>query len=168
MPLNFKPITPKDRNTVLALFKETAIKIDRMNIDHWQYWKNPPPEKVKWVDEGIQNKEFFFILSSDGKIVGMVRILNEDLPYWGKRQERAKYIHSLVIKAAYNGKGIGAKVIDQIAATAKKENCKYLRLDSDSKNPKLCNYYEQQGFKKVGTKKLPLSVYNLYEKRLTG
>jgi len=164
--ITFKQIDHCDKSTVLNLFKKTAEKINKMNIDHWQYWKNPPIEKIKWVEEGIQNKEFFFIELLNGENVGMIRLLNEDLLYWGKQNEKAKYIHSLVIKEQYNGQGIGAKIIQDIEHNAKAENCKYLRLDADSKNPKLCAYYERLGFKKVGAKELSLSVYTLYEKEL--
>lgn len=57
-----------------------------MQIDHWQYWKNPPQEKVSWVEEGIKNREFFFIDDRDKNSIGMVRMLNEDLLYWGKQK----------------------------------------------------------------------------------
>ena len=164
--ITFRQIENCDKSTVLNLFKKAAEKINKMNIDHWQYWKNPPIEKIKWVEEGIQNNEFFFIELASREKLGMVRILNEDLLYWGKQDDKAKYIHSLVIKEKYNGQGIGAKIIQKIEHNAKVENCKYLRLDADSKNPKLCAYYERKGFKKVGTKELSLSVYNLYEKEL--
>ncbi|WP_106792737.1 N-acetyltransferase [Aquimarina sp. Aq78] len=166
MNIIFKRIEIKDKNIVLDLFKKTAEKINKMNIDHWQYWKNPPIEKVKWVEKGILNNEFFFIDNQNEENLGMVRILNEDLLYWGEQNKKAKYIHSLVVKEKYNGKGIGTKIINQIGGIAKKDNCNYLRLDADSKNSKLCSYYEKIGFKKVGTKELPLSVNNLYEKEL--
>ncbi|MCM5663373.1 GNAT family N-acetyltransferase [Galbibacter mesophilus] len=167
MTINFTPITIEDKATVLRLFKEAAEKIDKKGVDHWQYWKNPPAEKVKWVEEGLKNDEFFFIHDvQNNDTIGMVRILKEDLLYWGKQVKKAKYVHSLVIKENYNGKGIGTKVLKEIAQQAKNDSCEYLRLDADAKNPKLCNYYEKQGFKKVGTKQLPLSTYNLYEMEL--
>ncbi|MFD2566772.1 GNAT family N-acetyltransferase [Pseudotenacibaculum haliotis] len=166
MTIQFKQIEPKDKEVVLHLFKETAEKIHQMNVDHWQYWKNPPQEKIQWVEEGIQNKEFFFIETSNNENLGMVRIMNEDMLYWGKQNEKAKYIHSLVIKEAYNGKGLGSKVIEAIARNAQKEDTKYLRLDAVAKNTGLCRYYEKLGFKKVGEKAMPLSVNNLYEKAL--
>lgn len=166
MDITFKPIHIAEKNTVLALFKKAAEKISKMNIDHWQYWKNPPLEKIKWVEDGIHNNEFFFIESANKEQLGMVRILNEDVLYWGQQKEKAKYIHSLVIKEQYNGKGIGAKIIQKIESHARKDNCPYVRLDADSKNPKLCNYYERIGFRKVGIKELPLSINNLYEKKI--
>ena len=160
------PIQHPDFNKVLGLFKDAAEKIALKNIDHWQYWKNPPAEKIKWVQEGIQNKEFFFIESDEGDLMGMVRILEMDLLYWGEMNDKSRYIHSLVITDEYNGKGIGSKVIQKIEQDAREDDFDYLRLDCDAKNPKLCAYYENQGFEKVGQKELPISTYNLYEKRI--
>ena len=167
MKLIFKSINKEDQSEVLKLFQESAEKINRMNIDHWQYWKNPSLEKIKWVEEGIENNEYFFVQNTQQETIGMVRILEQDLMYWGEQSQKAKYIHSLVVKEKYNVNGIGALILYKIANDAKEKHCKYLRLDADSKNPKLCKYYEKQGFKKVGIKKLPLSVYTLYQKKLT-
>lgn len=167
MKLIFKSINKGDQNEVLKLFKKSAEKINRLNIDHWQYWKNPPSEKIKWVEEGIENNEYFFVQNTHYETLGMVRILEQDLVYWGEQSEKAKYIHSLVVKEKYNGKGIGSLILHNVANDAKEKHCKYLRLDVDSKNLKLCKYYEKQGFKKVGIKKLPLSVNTLYQKKLT-
>ena len=166
MIFNFKPITLKDKETVLELFKETARKIDRMNVDHWQYWHNPPIEKIQWLDEGIRKEEYFFIDNNIGDNIGMIRILAEDLLYWGKQEEKAKYVHSFVVREAYNGKKIGTEILAEIGSKAKIEGCKYLRLDADFTNPKLCSYYENMGFAKVGLKEMSISSYNLYQKEL--
>jgi ribosomal protein S18 acetylase RimI-like enzyme len=164
MNLTFQTIKISDKNTVLSLFKDAAEKIAKKKVDHWQYWKNPPIEKVEWVEEGIANKEFFFIKTMDSEIIGMVRILENDLMYWGKQSDKSKYIHSLVVIEKYEGKGIGEIILKKVEKEAKIDGFSYLRLDSDAKNPKLCSYYEKQGFKKVGTKELPLSTYTLYQK----
>ncbi len=166
MEITFKPIQYNDKSMVLELFKKAAQNINKKNIDHWQYWHNPPLEKIQWVEEGIKHNEFFFIETLDQKNLGMVRILSEDTLYWGIQNESAKYIHSLVVNAEFNGKGLGAKIIQKIETQAKQDDCQFLRLDADSKNQKLCHYYEKLGFKKVGTKKLTLSIYNLYQKTL--
>ncbi|WP_298546484.1 GNAT family N-acetyltransferase [uncultured Aquimarina sp.] len=166
MNIKFSQIKITEKKIVLDLFKEAAIKIEKMNIDHWQYWKNPPKEKIEWIEEGIKNKEFYFIENTDSTTIGMVRILKEDLLYWGKQKEKSLYIHSLVVKDNNENKGIGKIILEQIKNNAKNKGYKYLRLDADSENPKLCYYYEKQGFKKVGIKELPLSINNLYQKEL--
>ncbi len=166
MNIKFSQIEISEKKIVLDLFKKAALKIAKMNIDHWQYWKNPPLEKIEWVEEGIRNKEFYFIKSTDNTTIGMVRILKKDILYWGEQKEKALYIHSLVVKDSDGNKGIGQVILKQIESDAKNNGYKYIRLDADSKNPKLCYYYEKQRFEKVGVKKLPLSINNLYQKEL--
>ncbi|MBD0830621.1 GNAT family N-acetyltransferase [Aestuariibaculum sediminum] len=164
MALTFHQISIDELHTVLNLFKEAAEHIAKMNINHWQYWKNPPAEKLKWVQDGILNNEFFFIKNPETLTIGMVRILNNDKLYWGEQTKPALYVHSLVVKTEFNGSGLGKTIIKHIEGRAKQENINCLRLDADAKNPKLCTYYEQLGFKHVGVVTLPLSTYNLYEK----
>ncbi|HLS31883.1 MAG TPA: GNAT family N-acetyltransferase [Flavobacteriaceae bacterium] len=166
MEIIFKQVENEDKQEVLQLFKDSAEKISKLNIDHWQYWKNPPLEKIKWVEEGIANHEFFFIHTLNGEHIGMVRIMEADELYWGKQKDKALYIHSLVVKEKHNGKGLGAVIIQKIANKAKEADCSYVRLDAEAKNTKLCSYYEGLGFEKVGSKELSLSTYNLYQKEL--
>lgn len=163
----FQTIKESDLPEVLAMFKTAAERISKMNVDHWQYWKNPPQEKIEWVKEGIKNHEYFFVLNEENIKIGMLRILDEDLLYWGKQNETAKYVHSLVVKDEFTGKNLAKEILDKVETLAQKDDCKYLRLDCDSKNQKLCNFYENLGFKKVGEKELPLSIYNLYERKLS-
>jgi ribosomal protein S18 acetylase RimI-like enzyme len=165
MELELKLILKEDLSIVLDLFKSAAKKIAKKNVDHWQYWLNPPKEKIQWVKDGLQKDEFFFIIMGD-ETIGMVRIQDQDHLYWGDNTDNAKYIHSLVVSEEFKGLQIGSRVIRKIENRARKENCTFLRLDCDSKNPKLCDYYLNQGFVQVGRKELPLSIYNLYQKEI--
>jgi GNAT superfamily N-acetyltransferase len=166
MLLNFSPIPPTDLDEVINMFQAAAKKISRLQIDHWQYWKNPPSDKVQWVKEGLANQEYHYVKNNEGDTVGMLRILDEDLMYWGAQQEKAKYVHSLVVKEAYNGQDLGQQILKQVADLARLDQCRYLRLDADSKNPKLCQYYENMGFKQVGSTTQRISTYNLYQKEV--
>ncbi|WP_198416752.1 hypothetical protein [Marinilabilia rubra] len=87
MEITFTQIETEDKQTVLKLFKEAAERISKKGIDHWQYWRNPPLEKVKWVQDGIRNNEFFYVKDGKDGLIGMVRILEEDLLYWGKKND---------------------------------------------------------------------------------
>ena len=57
-------------------------------------------------------------------------------------------------------------MVQKIGNDAKNNGIKYLRLDCDSSNENLCEYYTNIGFNKVGEKLLKLGKYNLYEKQL--
>ncbi len=163
MHITFTPIERSEIDIVLQLFKEAAVRIAQMNIDHWQYWHNPPAEKVAWVEAGIKNKEFYFIKNSAEITIGMLRMMDEDLLYWGPQKDKSIYIHSLIVKEAYAGNGIGEIILKQIAHDAQSKGCQYLRLDADAKNEKLCAYYTKQGFEQVGVQELTISSYNLYQ-----
>ncbi|WP_019037311.1 GNAT family N-acetyltransferase [Psychroflexus tropicus] len=166
MQLNFSPIPPTDLDQVINMFQAAAKKINRLQVDHWQYWNDPPEDKIQWVKEGLANAEYNYVKNKEGVTIGMLRILDQDLMYWGEQDEKAKYVHSLVVKEAYNGQGLGQQILEQVAELARQDQCRYLRLDADSKNPKLCQYYENMGFKQVGSTKQRISTYNLYQKEV--
>lgn len=165
--IRFTLVNMAELPQVLDLFKSAAERIDKMNVDHWQYWKNPPPDKVDWVKEGIDKKEFFFIENQQNQRLGMIRILKEDLLYWGEQSASARYIHSLVIKEEFKGKGLGKEVLAQVYEEAKNNGCEFLRLDADSSNTRLCSYYLDLGFQSKGFKELNGLRYNLMEKEIT-
>jgi len=166
MNFNLKQANPTEIQKAFDLLKSASKTLKRKNVKQWNYWQNPPPEKIKWVEEGFLKNEFYFIENEANELMGMVRIMDEDVNYWGVMNDKAKYIHSLVIDQKFSGNNLGTEVVKKVASDAKKDCYHYLRLDCDSTNGKLCKYYEKQGFVKVGRKQLPLGVYNLYEKVL--
>ncbi|MBJ2173456.1 GNAT family N-acetyltransferase [Aureibaculum sp. A20] len=164
MTFKLKQAHPDDIQTAFDLLKLASKTLEAKKINQWKYWQDPPVEKIKWVKEGFLNKECYFIKNENNAVMGMVRILEEDLSYWGAMNDKSKYIHSLVIDKAFSGNNLGKQVILLIEENAKKNNFEYLRLDCDATNTKLCTYYENLGFILVGEKQLPLGIYNLYQK----
>ena len=163
--MRFNLLNAKSNNLEIALelLKSTAETLAKKNISQWDYWMNPPHEKIIWLEKGFKRKEFYLIKTSIGELIGMVRIMNKDLIYWGEMNDKAIYVHSLIIKEEFKGHKIGQKVIDKIKGKAKKKDIGLMRLDCDNSNKKLCKYYENIGFQKVGEKQLRLVTYNLYE-----
>ncbi len=152
-------------NQILHLLKTAAQNLKDRGIDQWDYWLDPPKERLEWAREGFLNDEFYFI-TLNNKIIGMYRLCKEDLLYWGKQNESAFYIHSFVIHPQYKGLQIGSYIIKQIEQLALENNIALLRLDCNTTNSGLCQYYINQGFIKVGEKQMKLSLNALFEKRL--
>jgi len=93
-----------------------------------------------------------------------------DEQYWGKRPDRfdkAAYVHSLTIKRKFAGQGLGALFLRKIEDKLRSEGIFKFRLDCMQSNVGLCNYYEGQGFKKVGEVQMSWAMQNLYEKSIT-
>ncbi len=165
MDIECRQANKNEQEEAFILLKEAAQMLQSKNIDQWKFWLNPPIEKIEWIKEGFTKNEFYFITISE-EIIGMFRLLNQDLLYWGEEKEKAVYIHSLVIKAKFSGNQIGVKVMDKIISHTTNQGIFLLRLDCNSANKKLCQYYENQGFTKVRQKYMPHSINNLYQKNL--
>lgn len=165
MDFEFRRAIESELGEALLMLKNTAISLQGKKVNQWEFWLNPSDEKIDWIKEGFRRNEFYFI-TLPKEIIGMFRLLDEDLLYWGKETEKAKYIHSLVIKEKYSGNKLGEKVIEELSKKTMKEGVYTLRLDCNSGNQKLCKYYEYQGFIKMRQKQMPDSLNNLYQKRL--
>lgn len=165
MDFEFRQGEKKDIHKAFNLLKSAAKILQKKNINQWHFWLNPTQEKINWINEGFSKKEFFFIQSKN-QIIGMFRISNQDILYWGIQNDEARYIHSFVIDHKFSGNQLGKKVLDKIILDLKTNKIFILRLDCNASNLNLCAYYENQGFVKVGEKQMPHALNNLYEKRL--
>jgi ribosomal protein S18 acetylase RimI-like enzyme len=161
-----KKVTLNEKTIVFDLLSAAAQILARKKINQWKYWVNPPAEKVIWVKEGIKKEEFFFIVNQKQQTMGVVRVSNDDVLYWGQMDDKAKYIHSLIVSEEFSGLKLGTAVIKKIKEDAILNNIKYLRLDCDSSNKKLCQYYINHGFTKIRIKELSLVTYNLYQQKI--
>lgn len=168
MILTFKQAGTDKIQEVLDLFRQTSAQLKKKGLTQWSYWDNPPEDKIQWVREGFEKREFFFVYNEKMDWIGIFRLLESDTLYWDEKglEPYVRYVHSLVIKPGRSGEGIGAHLLKILVEDLKKQGVRKLRLDCDSSNPGLCSYYEQQGFVKIGEKQTPFSVNNLYERIL--
>ena len=168
MEIKFIQALSSELGDALYFFKLASQNLSDKNVDQWSYWVDPPEEKIKWVKEGFEKGEFFFVYDLKGTKIAMFRLLNTDTLYWGKKglEKSVRYIHSFVVLPAYSGRGKGKTIMFQIIDRLQQENVHKLRLDCDGANQRLCQYYENYGFIKVGEKTTNYSVNNLYEMSL--
>lgn len=165
MNIKFEQAMAGDLKLILSFFKTASQSLKKKNVSQWSYWKNPPMDKIKWVEEGLKNNEFYFICKTSGQKTGMFRLLAEDVLYWGEqgKEKGVRYIHSLVVNPEFSGLGIGKIAMQKIIEDLKVRGIGKLRLDCDASNKLLCQYYTNLGFKKTGIKETRYSVNNLYE-----
>lgn len=153
----------EESNIAFEMLKSAAIKIQEIGIDHWQHWHQPDESKKAWIQEGFNKGQFYFVHYEDIRI-GMFRLMEEDLLYWGKQEFDARYVHSLVVLSKYSGKSHGHGILNQICHNLKTMGINRLRLDSNTQNKKLCKYYLDYGFAEVGIKKKDDGSFLLMEK----
>lgn len=169
MKIEFIRALSSELEEALFFFKLASQSLSKKNIGQWSYWIDPPEEKISWVKEGFDNGEFYFVYDQEGNKIAMFRLLEMDTLYWDNKgiEKNTRYIHSLVVHPSYSGQGVGKCVMLKIIDQLKHNKIKKLRLDCDGSNPRLCGYYEDYGFIKVGEKTTKYAVNNLYEMLLT-
>ncbi len=150
----------------LNLLKQAAEKLHAKNIDQWRFWLNPSPNDVAWIKSGFDNREFYFVETEDKELVGMFRLMYSDETYWGIQENKAGYLHSLVVLKKFEGLNIGSKIFDYVEQTLKNQKINVLRLDCNASNNFLCSYYENLGFQKAGTIEMRHALNQLFEKEL--
>ncbi|APD07830.1 protein-tyrosine-phosphatase [Flavobacteriaceae bacterium UJ101] len=158
--------TKENKQTILNLLKHAATWLKDDGVDHWRVWLNPTEERLNWMEEGLNKGQFYLLYTTEKDLIGMYRLMYEDELYWGKTEDKAAYVHSLVVKNNFKGQGVGTKVLERIEKDLINKNFDFFRLDCNGENTKLCAYYEKAGFKKVGEIKMPHSLNFLYEKKL--
>jgi len=61
----------------------------------------------------------------------------------------------IAVRGDFRGKGVGSKLLDEIARYASENNYNRIRLDVIDTNPRARKLYERRGFKVVKTEKFP-------------
>lgn len=166
--VQFKQARLSELSVALQLLKEAAEWLQTKNTKQWNFWINPPAEKIAWIKEGFENREFYFVYQG-GELAGMFRLMYYDEKYWGSRPDKfdkAAYVHSLTVRLDFKGNGFGSLILKMIEKKLTEENIYKFRLDCMKNNIGLCSYYEKYGFQKVGEVKMSWAVQNLYEKKL--
>lgn len=150
---------------ILQILKEGAETLRARGIDQWQGWHQPDAERLAWVQDGLDKGEFYF-LEAEGQTLGMYRYLHEDELYWGPQTVKARYVHSLAVRAAWAGLGIGSRLLERLFVQARQEGAEVFRLDCLATNPALRRYYEGLGFVAVGETSLRGQRFTLFERML--
>lgn len=105
--------------------------------------------------EAVQRGDVYYYYNHE-ELVGMFAAWKTpsdwDRLLWGTLTEagNACYLHRIIIRPAYKGKGYGNQLLTDIKTYFKNE-VKELRLDCLASNPKLVSFYSKNGFKKVAT-----------------
>ncbi|MBV8252438.1 MAG: GNAT family N-acetyltransferase [Chitinophaga sp.] len=165
-PFYIRKVHADELSLVLQLLKEAATALQQKGLEQWHVWLQPKPENIAWIEEGLNNQEFFFVENDASEVMGMYRLSYNDQLYWGEQTEKAGYVHSLVVRKQFAGANLGTAMLNYIADGLIQQGIHLFRLDCDAANKWLCNYYESQGFQHVGEKRMPHGLNNLYEKEL--
>jgi ribosomal protein S18 acetylase RimI-like enzyme len=162
--LTFQRAKLEDSADILALLQCISSWLAGKGIDQWKDFYN---EKGKATLARRFREGEVYKIAKGGAILG-VFVTQWDDTFWHpmKNDDLACYIHTMGIDPSLTGKGIGKKILSFVEDIAKRAGRKYVRLDCNADNARLCEFYESNGFYKAGSKPWENWNVRLYEKKL--
>ncbi|MEV0948155.1 GNAT family N-acetyltransferase [Rhodococcus sp. NPDC049939] len=85
-----------------------------------------------------------------GIVVGALRVLRSDPEVWIEDGVPATYVARIMTDRKHASAGLGAQLLRLVDDQARAENASVVRLECVETNVRLRDYYEQQGFFRVG------------------
>jgi len=136
MKLTFRNIVENELTAFADILAEGAAWLREKGIEMWAQ------EQVS-LDRLLKNYtlEEMFMGFQEGDPAA-VMILQE-------KYSRSVYLHKLCIRRKYAGTGLSHAMIQLAKQEVARRGRSYLRLDCAADRPKLCSFYEAQGFRKV-------------------
>ncbi len=100
-----------------------------------------------------ENRQWKIVI--DNEIACVWAITESDAQIWGERNEEpAIYIHRISTSPNFRGRNLVSDIVEWSKNYAKKNNKKFVRMDTVGENVGLINYYKKCGFEFLGLSKL--------------
>ena len=124
------------------------------------------PRQVGWIrsiypteataKEAIEAGEMY-VLEKEGKIVAAGKINKEQMPAYARvnwqheaEDGQVMVLHTLVVSPKEGGKGYGGELVAEYEALALKNDCPFLRIDTNAINSRARRMYKKLGYREAG------------------
>ncbi len=142
--LSVRPATPADFDTLLKLQDEVAVDLLSRGI-RWNPGAVTRGHLNEWVGERA-----LMVGDLEDRVVGVVAVRSADRGGHWPRGDLAGYVHDLMVSPQYKGSHLGRQLLNWSESYARGRGRLWLRLDCDASNERLCRYYEEAGYRRVG------------------
>ena len=132
MTVTIRPIEERDYATLILLFQEFA------------HFEKLPEKMSNSVEQMLREKEYltgFVAVSPEDEILGYATYFFGYYTWIGK----SLYMDDLYVRPNLRGAGVRTKLINEVIAFAKAENCKKLRWQVSEWNQPAIDFYKSLG-----------------------
>jgi len=132
MTVTIRKIEEHDFPVLIALFKEFAL------------FEKLPEKMTNSVEQMLEEKDYltgFVVVNNADEILGYVTYFFGYYTWIGK----SLYMDDLYVRPDFRSAGIGTKLINEVIAFAKAENCKKLRWQVSEWNQPAIDFYKSLG-----------------------
>jgi GNAT superfamily N-acetyltransferase len=132
MTVIIRKIDERDYFVLISLFKEFAL------------FEKLPEKMTNSVEQMLREKEYltgFVAVNDADEILGYATYFFGYYTWIGK----SLYMDDLYVRPDFRGAGVGTKLINEVIAFAKAENCKKLRWQVSEWNQPAIDFYKSLG-----------------------
>ena len=132
MTVTIRKIEERDFPALIALFNEFAL------------FEKLPEKMTNSVEQMLEEKDYltgFVVVNNADEILGYVTYFFGYYTWIGK----SLYMDDLYVRPDFRGAGVGTKLINEVIAFAKAENCKKLRWQVSEWNQPAIDFYKSLG-----------------------
>jgi len=151
MALSYRRCTALDLQTLADLSSETFIAAFQA--------ANDPADFKEYIDRAFHpvtlekelhtpGTQFYFVLEGN-RIVGYFK-LNQDGAQTELQDAESMELERIYVLKAFQGKGLGAQILQEVIHLARQADKKYLWLGVWEHNPGAIRFYLRQNFQKFG------------------
>ena len=153
-----RPATPADFQVLLEVREEVAVDLLQRGIA-----SNPNALTRQHLEEWTKSRALW-VAELDGSVIGSIAVwLHDPTDYWPET-ELATYIRDLMVSPKHRHEGLRASMLRWAERFSASRGRDRVRLDCDAANERLCRYYQDCGYRRVG---IDGEGFALYEKALT-
>ena len=142
-PVRIRQAHEGDVETIDRMIREAAAWVDALGVVMWEDGELDAGRIAADVASGQ-----VFLAEIGGAAAGTIRFQLEDALFWPDRPAgEAAFVHRLVVRRAFKGKGVARALLEWAIGHAGAQGRGLLRLDCDADRPKLRALYESCGFR---------------------
>ena len=157
---DFIALNKNDMDIVLKYLKKYAMWEGGTGV-----YTSPSRLESLWIADRLASGEFYLVRQR-GIDTAVFALHYSDELFWGKREDKAGYIHFFTADTTSSGQIEGYRILDDIAKMAEEKGCEYLRIECAAHMKALIKYYKNYGFKETGYSKAFGTESALMEKRI--
>ena len=157
--MNIRKAVPEDVGPILDLIRRRIRWMDEIGLDHWNRVDYFGIYPERYYEENIAS---FLVAEQAGRLIGALALYDHD-SVWNDRTP-ARYVHNFV--ADIDCPGTGAALLRFAEQMTLTRGIRLMRMDTNLKDHKLSEYYEEKGYRTRGIVHRGLFLGVKREKRL--
>ncbi len=141
--------TKEDLDAIMEIIEATKVILQNEGNNQWDNNYPVRSDFSKDIDE-----DTLYVSELEEQIIAVVSINFVEQPEYAPlpwaRDTKATVIHRMAVSPTHRRIGVGRSLMDFAKSLSIQNGTRYIKTDTNSKNPKMNNLFMRNGFKKVG------------------